>query len=128
MLNCGGVIILLSQFEGRKIPCISVARGVREHRNTLAHTAHNQKLFTTRVLNFVPTILCIEGDQILTMCILRKDEDFKKHCFPMKVINVFAHKSLKFIDRGRSFELSSKILIGFNKFGVSVPPSNIFIC
>ena len=130
MLNCGGVIILLSQFEGRKIPCILVARGVREHRNTLTHTAHNEKLFlfATCVLKLVPTVRCMEGDKILMMYILRKDEDFKRTLFPLKVIKVFAHKSLKFTDRDLSFEVSGKIPISFNKFGIAVPPSNIYIC
>lgn len=130
MLNCGGVIILLSRFEGRKIPCISVARGVREHRNTLTHTAHNEKLFSfaTCVPKLVPTILCTEGDKILTIYILRKDEDFKRTLFPLKVIKGFAHKSLKCIDRDLSFEASGKIPIGFNKFGIAVSPSNIYIC
>lgn len=81
MLNCGGVIILLSQFEGRKIPCISVAWGAREHKNTLTYTAQNEKLFLFAicVVKSVPTILSMEGDKILTMYILRKDEDFKRN-------------------------------------------------
>lgn len=129
MLNCGGVIILLSQFEGRKIPCISVARGVREHRNTLTHTAHNEKLFlfATRVLKLVPTTLCTGGGTILTTSTLN-EHDFKRTLFPLKVIKVFAHKSLKFIDRDLRFEVSGGIPIGFSKSGIAVPPSNISIC
>lgn len=120
MLNCGGVIILLSQFEGRKIPCIWVARGAGEHWNTLVHT-HSKKLFlfATHELKLVPSILCMDDGKILTAYMLRKDEDFRRTLFLKFIKNAFAHKSLKFIDRNHSFEVSSKIPIGFCKFGTS---------
>ena len=70
----------------------------------------------------------MKGDEVLTMYILRKDEDFKRTLFPLKFIKVFAHKFLKFIDRDLSFEVSGEIPIGFSKFGIAVPPSNISIC
>ncbi|KAJ7414234.1 Transcription factor COE1 [Pitangus sulphuratus] len=47
---------------------------------------------------------------------------------PSEVIKDFAHKSLTFIDRDLSFEVSGKIPVGFNKFGIAVPPSDISIC
>lgn len=101
-----------------------------DHRNTLRHTAHNKKLslFATRVLKLVPTSLCMEGDKVLIMYLLRKDEDFKRTLFPLKVIKVFAHKSLKFIDRDFSFEDRGKIPIGFGEFGIAVPPPNTHVC
>lgn len=62
------------------------------------------------------------------MYILRKDEDFKRTLFSLKVVKVFAHKSLKCIGRDLSLEFSGKIPIVFSKFGIAVPPSNICIC
>lgn len=84
MLNCGGVIILLSQFEGRKIPCISVAGGVGtpEHTGTRSTQQKTSPFFTAHVLELVPAILCKGGDKILTMSTLRKRKSSYKRCFP----------------------------------------------
>lgn len=87
---------------------------------------HKTFPFCSQSAELVPTTLCMDDGKVLTAHILREDEDFKRTLFSLKFIKVFSRKSLKNIDRDLSFEGSSKIPIGFLKFGTV--PSEFYVC
>lgn len=99
--------------------------GTQEHTDTCST---QQKTFPILLPMCWSWYLCMGGDKILILCTLRKRWRFHKNAVSLGVIKVFARKSLTFIDRDLSFEVSGRIPIGLNKFGIAVPASDISIC